>query len=400
MTMTRQDLPLLDMSEPAFWQDVHTPLTDARERSPLARSTDGVMYVLRHEDLEFVLKDPRFIAADLLAMNGLAEGPVWEWWQKVMFSKNPPEHTRLRTLVSRAFTPRSVNALRPAIRARVEQILDPAFEGGRVDAQGDLGHRLPLAVISDLLDLPEDDRPAFGEWTAALGVAFGAASDVQVRAHVERSLEQIEDYVGGLIALRRRAPGVDLISQLIAVEENGDRLSTSEMVALIENLMFAGHDTTRGALAVMLVLFARNPDQYAAVRADPGLIPRAVDEVLRYEPVTFTTSRLAAQDVEIGGIEVSAGEPLALSIASACRDPRKYPDPHRFDVQRQDVRSTTFGAGIHYCLGAGLARAEMEEALALLVSRTSAIELDAEPQWLPFHHIRSFEPPVWAHLAR
>jgi len=312
--------------------------------------------------------------------------------------RDPPIHTRLRKLVSRAFTPRSVTALRPAIRARAEQILNPALEGGRVDAQGDLGHRLPLAVISDLLDIPEDDRPAFGEWTAALGVAFGAATDLAVRAQVELALEQIEEYVGGLIAVRRKNPGPDLLSQLIAVEEDGDRLSTDEMVALIENLMFAGHDTTRGALAAMMVLFAHNPEQYDAICADPSLIPRAVDEVLRYEPITFLTSRLASEDVEIGGLAVEAGEPLALCIASACRDPREFPDADHFDVQRSDVRSTTFGAGIHYCLGAGLARAEMEEALGLVVSRASAIRLDEEPQWMPFHHIRCFQPPVWAHF--
>jgi cytochrome P450 len=392
-------LPVVNLNEPAFWQDMHTPLAEVMEASPLFLSTEGLMHVARHADVESVLKDPRFVAADLLAMNGLSEGPVWAWWQKVMFSKDPPEHTRLRSLVSRVFTPRAVNELRPAIRSQAENILLPAFKDARLDAQGDLGHRLPLAVISDMLAVPEDDRAKFGDWTSTLGIAFGAISDVGIRRQVEMALEQIEEYVGGMIAERRLHPGGDLLSALIAVEENGDRLSTDEMVALIENLMFAGHDTTRGALAAMVVLLANNPEQWRAIAKSPELIPRAVEEVLRFEPITFLTSRLASQDVEIGGTPIQAGEPLALCIASACRDPREYPAPGIFDVNRENVRSPTFGAGIHYCVGAALARAEMEESLALLVANAEELHLAEPARWEPLHHIRCYQPPVWVEIG-
>ena len=391
-------LPVVDLNEPAFWQDMHTPLAQVMGTSPLFLSTDGLVHVARHAEVEAVLKDARFVAADLLAMNGLSEGPVWAWWQKVMFSKDPPEHTRLRSLVSRVFTPRAVNGLRSGIRSRAEDILLPAFKDGRLDVQGDLGHRLPLAVISDMLAVPEIDRPRFGEWTSTLGMAFGAISDLDVRQQVEVALEQIEEYVGGMIAERRVHPGDDLLSALIAVEEHGDRLSTDEMVALTENLMFAGHDTTRGALAAMVVLLASHPDQWGAIVDNPVVIPRAVDEVLRFEPITFLTSRLASQDVEVGGVPVSAGEPLALCIASACRDPREYPEPGVFDVNRENVRSPTFGAGIHYCVGAALARAEMEEALDILVANVEDLHLIEPARWEPLHHIRCFQPPVWVEM--
>ena len=388
------ELPVLDLSDPAAWQDVHVPLAELRERTAVAVTPDGVPQVLRHAEVEAVLKDPRFVAADLFAMSGTTSGPVWEWWQRVMFSQNPPAHTRIRSLVSRAFTPRAVNARRPEIRARAEEILRPAIERGQLDVQGDLGHRLPLAVISDLLDVPEADRPVFGEWTKTLGLAFLSISDAEVRGRVEAALADLDAYVGGLIAERRARPGDDMISRLIEAEEEGDRLSPEELVALVENLLFAGHDTTRGALAAMGVLFATHPDQYAAVVADPTLVPGAVDEVIRHEAITFGTARLASEDCELGGAAIPAGMPVSLCLTSACRDPRRYPDPTRFDVRRDDARSPAFGAGIHYCLGAALAKAELEEALSVLTSEVASLELASDARWVPYAAIRCFEPPV------
>ncbi len=399
MTYARESLPVLNLNAPEIWQDIHAPLREAREAAPFAVSGEGAIHVLRDAEVEACLRDPRFLAADLMALNGLRSGPLWEWWNSVMFSKNPPEHTRLRKLVSRAFTPRSVERLRPQIAEHVQSILAPALEEGRFDAQGDLGHRLPLAVISDLLDIPEADRATFGVWTKQLGLAFSAIRDPLIHRQIEDALAQLDGYVKGLIAERRRAPGEDLLSALIGVEEAGDRLSTDEMVALTENLMFAGHDTTRGALAAMAVLFARHPDQLAAVAADPALIPRAADEVLRYEPITFGTARLAGEEVELAGLRIGEGEPVVLCLTAACRDPRRYADPDRFDIGRHDVKSTTFGAGIHFCLGANLARVELEEAIRALAQPGTTLGLTDEPRWVPLAQIRCYEPPVWVSVS-
>lgn len=388
------EVPTLDLSDPALWQDIHRPLAAAREQSAVVSTREGLPTVLRHAEVEAVLKDPRFVAADLFAMSGITSGPVWEWWQRVMFSQDPPAHTRLRSLVSRAFTPRAVEARRPAIRARAEQILLPALEGSTLDAQGDLGHRLPLMVVSDLLGVPDEDREVFGEWTKTLGLAFLSIADVEVRRLVTEALASLDDYVGSLVADRRRQPGDDMLSRLIEAEEEGDRLSPEELIALVENLLFAGHDTTRGALAAMVVLFADHPDQYRLVADDPSLVPGAVEEVIRYEAITFGTARLASDDCEVGGVAVPAGTPVSLCLTSACRDPRRYPDPDRFDVRRDDARSPAFGAGIHYCLGAALAKAELEEALAVLVERAPSLELAGDARWVPFASIRCFEPPV------
>jgi cytochrome P450 len=393
------ELPTLDLSDPALWQDIHAPLAAARERSTVVATREGLPTVLRHAEVEAVLKDPRFVAADLFAMSGITSGPVWEWWQRVMFSQDPPAHTRLRSLVSRAFTPRAVEARRPAIRGRAEEILLPALGGGTLDAQGDLGHRLPLMVVSDLLGVPGEDREVFGEWTKTLGLAFLSIADVEVRSRVADALASLDAYVGGLIADRRRHPGDDMLSRLIDAEEEGDRLSPEELVALVENLLFAGHDTTRGALAAMVVLFAAHPDQYRLVVDDPSLVPGAVEEVIRYEAITFGTARLASADCEVGGVAVPSGTPVSLCLTSACRDPRRYPDPDRFDVRRDDARSPAFGAGIHYCLGAALARAELEEALSVLVERAPTLELRGEARWVPYASIRCFEPPVTVGLG-
>lgn len=392
-------LPHLDLASPDAWQDVHAPLRRARQQGPVATTRDGALQVLRHAEVEAVLKDPRFVAADLFAMGGTTSGPVWEWWQRVMFSHDPPSHTRLRRLVSRAFTPRAVDRRRPDIRARAEQVLVPAIAAGVLDAQGDLGHRLPLMVVSDLLGVPEADRDVFGEWTTTLGLAFLSVSDDQVRSRVEAALASLDGYVADLVADRRAAPGDDLLTRLIEAEEEGDRLSSDELVALVENLLFAGHDTTRGALAAMVVLFATHPDQYRAVVDDPSLVPGAVDEVIRYEAITFGTARVASEDCEVGGVPVAAGTPISLCLTAACRDPRRYPDPDTFDVRRVDARSPSFGAGIHYCLGAALAKAELEEALSVLVRRVDRLDLRAEPRWVPYAAIRCFEPPVEVALS-
>lgn len=394
------ELPLLDLNDPEFWQDIHTPLAEAMNRAALAETTDGTLYALRAAEVELVLKDPRFLAADLLGLMGLREGPVWEWWQTVMFSKNPPEHTRLRALVSRAFTPLAVERMRPGIRARAQEILGPAIEAGRLDAQGDLGHRLPLAVMSDLLGIPDEDREAFADWTTDLGLAFSAALDPVSRAKVENALAQLEDYVPRLIEERRKAPSNDFLSELINAEEAGERLSTTELVTMVENLLFAGHDTTRGGLGAMVMLMAQHPDQFRVIAEDRSLLANAVDETLRYEAITFSTSRMASEDVTIAGVEVSQGQTIGVCLPAASRDPLRYERPQDFDVHRKNIRPPTFGAGVHYCLGAALARAEMEEALDLLVDACSAFELDEPVRWMPLAHIRRFESSLRVRLAR
>lgn len=388
---TEAELPILDLTVPEFWQDINPPLAAAMAQAPLALTTDGGVYVLRHDDVEGVLKDGRFIAADLLGMMGMTSGPVWEWWQMVMFSRNPPDHTRLRRLVSRAFTPKSVDKMRVWSREMVEEVLAPALATGELDAMGAFGHEIPSRVMAHMLGIPESDREAFAGWTTDIGLAFNAALDPVVREQVEAALASLDAYVRSLIDGRRKTAGDDLLSGLLAVEEDGDRLSTEELIAMVENLLFAGHDTTRSAIAIMVLLFAKYPDQYERVRSNRALLNSAVEEVLRFEAVSFTTSRLAAEDCEVGGMIIPEGTSVALCLPAASRDPRRYDHPDRFDVSRVDVTPPVFGAGIHFCLGAPLARMEMQETLSVLLDHCQGFELLAEPQWTPFAHVRRLE---------
>jgi cytochrome P450 len=350
------ELPLVAMNDPAFWADVHPPLAAAREQASICRTKDGATYVLRLEQTEAVLKDPRFLAADLLAMQGLDHGPVWEWWSRVMFSRNPPDHTRLRRLVSRAFTPRSIESLRPRISALTAELLAPALEGDEIDIMTSVAHALPAAVMAEMLAIPAHDHEVFRDWTTEIGLVFGAATDPAVRVRVEAALDSLTQYVHQLIAERTAHPGGDLLSRLIEAEEGGDQLSAGELVDLLLNLLFAGHDTTRGAVGATFWLFARHPEQLDAVRADASLVPNAVDEILRYEPITFGTARQPDVDVELDGYLIPAGMPLAVCLVAASRDPRRYDRPDEFDVTRTDVRPPTFGAGIHYCLAVASTR--------------------------------------------
>jgi cytochrome P450 len=385
------DLPVLDLEDQAFWQDIYPDLAAAREKSPIVHTSDGGLYLLRYRQIDEVLKSSNFLAADLLGMMGLDSGPVWEWWQRLMFSNNDPVHGRLRRLVTSAFTPRRIERERESVALIVEKLLGDALERGETDVMTTVAHHLPSQVMADLFRIPESDREGFVDWTTDIGLAFGAASDSGVRRRVEDALANLDAYVGDLIRGRRGNPGDDLLSELIKVEEEGERLSTRELIDLVENLLFAGHDTTRGSIGALLWLLIRNPDDFAAIRQDPTLISGAVEESLRYEAITFSTCRAAARDTEIAGMPIPAGTPVGLCLPSASRDPAEYDRPDVFDIRRASPHPPTFGAGAHYCIGAALARLELQELLSGVVRMTRDVTAADEPRWMPFAQIRRFE---------
>jgi cytochrome P450 PksS len=385
-------LPLVDLRDPAFWHDIHTPLRAARERRPVAQMPSGERLVLGYEEVMFVLGDPRFRSTDLLARSGVRSGRLHEWWSTVMFSTDPPVHTRLRRLVSRAFTPRAVDDMRPMIGQIADELLDAVAERGEMDVLHDFAHHLPVRVIGAMLGVPPDDHEQFASWTTTLGRAFSPVIDDELRAALEHAITSLDDYVGDLIAARRRTPGDDLLSQLIAAEEDGDRLSVAELIAMVENLLFAGHDTTRGLLSIAIPLLCAHPEQLRHLLDQPALLPAAVEEILRFEPPVMGGAREAARDVELApGVLVEEGERVSISVAAANRDPRAFVDPDRFDIARTDTaKLASFGQGIHYCLGASLARAEAKVALGRLLYRCRNIELTTTPEWVPFAPIRHY----------
>jgi cytochrome P450 len=243
-----------------------------------------------------------------------------------------------------------------------------------------------------MLDIPAEHHDRFAHWTTLINLAFSPALQPDMVEAIEAALIGLGAYVGELIEQRHRHPGNDLLTALVQAEDDGDRLSHDELVAMVINLLFAGHDTTRTGLAIALMVLGNHPDELAAVRADPGLTAGAVEETLRYEPLIALTTRRASEHMQIAGVAIPAGSVLALSVLSANRDPRQYAHPDRFDVTRPNNHHLTFGYGAHHCIGASLARAEMQESLDVLLARFARVELlDPHPPWVPFASARRFE---------
>jgi len=389
------DLGLVDPVSVEYWQDIHGTLAPLRERWAVVRSTAGDFEVLRHEHVEPLLRDGRLRQAlhRMLANQGIDSGPLHDWWQVILSAVDPPVHSRIRSLIGRAFTPKQVERIRPHIRAVADALLDEVAAGPEVtDVLDGFCNDLPLTVLCTMLGVAPEDQEVVEQWTVTVGLAFSAIVPPDLLARVERSIVEFNAYTVELIERRRREPGDDLLSALVHAEESGDRLSMAELQGLIINLLFAGHDTTRSTLAIALWLLASHPDQLAILRADPSLVAVAVEEVVRYEPIISGIPRIPSEDITVADVTIPAGSYITLSIPSANRDPRQFADPDRFDVTRRDNRHLGFGLGFHHCVGANIARAELQEALRVVLARCGAVEarIDA-PVWVPYAGARRFE---------
>jgi cytochrome P450 len=260
-----------------------------------------------------------------------------------------------------------------------------------VDLYDAFAQRLPLQVICGLLAIPGIDHHAVGQWTAALSLAT-ATPTPEARAGADRAITAFADYTSELIAQRRARPGDDLLSELIAVEQGGDRLTRDELVAMVVQMLYAGHETTRNLIGNGLFTLLRHPEQLARLRREPALLPGAVEEMLRFEPPILFVSRVASADVELAGVSVRKGDLVHLGLASGNRDPEQFPDADRFDVTRPAPRNLSFGWGMHFCLGAGVARMEGRVAFETLLGRFASIELvGGVPPWAPATALRTLE---------
>ena len=358
-----------------------------RAADPVHRSPLGFWLLSRYDDCVMVLRDQRFgregFEGALEAVYGkLAEE---DRQPRSMLFRDPPDHTRLRSLVSRAFTPRVVEGLRPRIEQIVDALLDRVRDSGRMEVIADLAYPLPVTVISEMLGVPEADRDAIRQWSADVARSLDAiglpvATDIATRGRAAR--RALGEYFRGLIPERRRHPRADLLSQLIAVEEQGDKLSEGELLATCVLLYIAGHETTVNLIGNGLLALLRHPAEVARLRADPGLIPSAVEELLRYDGPVQRTARIAYTDLEIDGRRIAKGSMVVVLLGAANRDPAYFPDPDRLDVARADNRHIAFGFGIHFCLGAPLARLEAQIAFAALLRRAPRLALATEtPEW-------------------
>jgi cytochrome P450 PksS len=332
--------------------------------------------VLRHTRL---VKDPRTLSEEARSRYFRMEelSPL----NQHMLSADPPRHTRLRSLVAKVFTPRRVEELRPRIEAICQQLLDTAQPHGGVDLLDAYAFPLPITVIGELLGVPLEDQHRFREWTGALMNPRGPGGmEAQRNAGM-----QFITYFQELIARRRGEPRNDLLSDLMAVEEQGDRLNPTELLAMLFLLLLAGHETTVNLIGNGVWALLKHPEQLARLRADPALIDSAVEEMLRYaSPVETSTSRFAVEDMELFGQRIPAGELVSASLLSANHDPEQFPEPERFDITREPNRHIAFGFGSHFCLGASLARLEATIAINALLARLPRLCFASDPdtfQW-------------------
>ena len=363
-----------------------------RQEDPVHRMDGGRWLLTRYEDCQAVLRNPTMSSAQRDVGTEDEPSLLQQYLSKLMLFSDAPDHTRLRGLVSRSFTPRVVEELRPRIVELVDQLLDQAAEAGELDVIAGLGRPLPVAVIAQMLGVPTEDQDRFRSWSEALAhtVDPEMAPDVAERAAVA-GLEFMQ-YFNELAEERRRSPQGDLVSALAADEDAGDRLSNDELVANLILLLIAGHETTTNLIGNGTLALLRNPDELARLRADPGLAKTAVEEVLRYDSPVHLTGRAALEDTEVGGVPVQAGERVTILLAAANRDPAVFDEPGRLDLGRRENKHLAFSSGPHFCLGAALARLEGQIALSTLVTRFPGLSLASEDlEWNPTTTLRGLQ---------
>lgn len=382
------------MTDAAFWQDPHSAVRAARRRAPIALTSTGEPLVLGYADVERLASDPRTKsnALDILERH-VDTGPLVTWWRRMLTNLNGPEHVRLRALVSRAFTPRSVDAARPRMRELSREILARHFDAGKLDVLHDFSHELPIRLMCELLGVPDAYQDEFSRWSTSLGDALSAVPTPELIRGGECAVEGMGRAVRELLEERRRKPREDLLSALLrAARDFEEPVDDAALVVLVINLIFGGHDTSRGMLAIAVALLVAHPAELRRLRAQPALAASAGDEVLRYEPLVPVMAREALEDLEVAGRSLPAGDIFLLSILAANRDPAVFPDPDRFDIGRDDPHSFSFGWSAHRCLGAALARAEIQEVIPEFFACCDEVELLVDtPRWVPFANLRRIE---------
>lgn len=307
---------------------------------------------------------------------------------------DPPTHTRLRQLMNKAFTPRAVERLRPRIEEVANNLIDRIQDQGQMDVIRDFAYPLPVIVIAEMLGVPTEDRDRLKAWSDELALFIGSAlGTLDKYERARRGVEEMTEYFHALVAVRRCGPRDDVISGLIAAEERGAVLSEDELVATCVLLLFAGHETTRNLIGNGILALLRHPDQLQTLREDPSLAPSAIEELLRYDGPTQAQVRVAMEDFELYGKRIQPGQRIFTMINAANRDPDRFADPDRLDLRRGDNYHLAFGSGIHFCIGAPLARLEGQIAITTLLQRLSALEPPTDaPDWLDslvFRGVRS-----------
>jgi cytochrome P450 len=318
-----------------------------------------------------------------LVVQGISSGPVWDRVCRLLISLDGAEHHRLRRLVSRAFTPKAAARMRTACASVITELVDQHAATGRCDMVADIARPYPVPIICEMLGTPRQDWQLFSAWAADISKAFGANIAAEESA-ILRAWEQLEAYIEDLIAARRKCLSDDLISELIRAQDDGDGLTHDEVVSLAAILLNAGTDTTRNQLAAAVQVLSEYPEQWKLLAEHPELAPQAVEELIRHSPIIFTAIRVATEDIDLDDAVMPAGTIVIANTASANRDETVYDHPDRLDITRSAPPAMlTLGGGVHYCLGAHLARVELTEALRVITRRMPNLRRTAAAPWRP-----------------
>lgn len=399
--------PLFNPLSPDFIRDPYPHYDRLRALDPVHVTPFGQFVASRHADVSLVMRDKRF-GKDFVERSKrrysdkIMDEPVFRSMSHWMLQADPPDHTRLRGLVVKAFTARRVEDMRPRIQEIVDQAIDAVIDRGHMDLIEDFAFRLPVTIICEMLGIPEDHREVFYKSSRDGGRLLDPVplTPEEIKKGNDGNL-LAQMYFQQLFELRRKNPGDDLTTQLVQAEEDGNKLTNEELTANIILLFGAGHETTVNLIGNGLLALHRNPDQLALLKARPELMEGAIEEFLRYDSSVQMTGRVALEDIDdLGGKRIPKGETVLCLLGSANRDPAVYPDrPDRLDVTRQNVKPLSFGGGIHFCLGAQLARIEAEIAIATLLRRLPDLRIDdiENPEWRPTFVLRGLKrlPASW-----
>lgn len=375
------DAPFVDVFDAEVQANREAVFAELRQQTSVVQTPIGVS-VIRRDAAHKVLTDPTVVhgLSVLQSIMGSAGAELSELLNSTVLALDGDDHARIRRLVSRSFTPKAADRHRPRMRELTEELVDGFAATGRCELVADFADHYPVQVICEVLGVPREHHEDFARWGDVLTYILSLELGNHV-AEVERAVTELNAYLTRLIEDRTAAPQDDLVTSLVQASEAGDRLSEVELRALIGGLLFAGYDTTRNQIGFALYLFTQHLDQWALLAERSELAPQAVNEVMRMASVVAGTIRIASQPLEVDGWSIPAGTFIYLSLASANKDEEVWDTPARFDITREGTSHLSFGAGPHYCLGANLARAEMEEALTILAKRLPDVALDGEPVW-------------------
>lgn len=378
------DLPQITLADGNYDQR-HALRLSLRPDQWLVRNLFGYA-VVRYDDATAILRDKRWHSATskIPELMGITNPKFLERQQVSILSAEGDMHTRLRRLVAPAFSPRAADRLRPFMREVMNGLVDKIVDTGRADFTADICEPYPIPIICELLGAPKQDWQLFSRWASDILEIF-SIDVVDKLDLIMRTQDELGDYTRGLIAERRSKPADDLLTDLIAAEEAGDKLSTDELVMMVNAVIVGGTDTTRNQLGCAVALFADHPDQWALLADQPQLASRAVEESMRYFGAVRGTARFASCDIEYRDVVFPAGTFISVGLAEANRDATVFAEPEQFDITTpaSSQPQLTFGSGIHYCLGAALARAELQEALPLLALRMPKLAVDGQITWKP-----------------